>query len=414
MSRAPSEPLRAFAPGMDGRIRHALQLFFQGPYENGCVLGSEDAAEITIIDLDMYGGRDLWAQHRERHPGRPVILLSLTQTEADDALFVRKPIERAQFAAALDRAKAMVRGGGGGPAADTQAGSGAHQGRDPPRGPKVKLAVDNIGSGARRAQETRPQPVHSASVHRAGARLNDKMHAERAMTFSRNRRTQGKTELTDIYYRPEDHLQGHIQAAVALAREKQAAVCVEGVWRPITILGDRDCVFVEDGDKHLRPLCILPQRRRWPESRRDVHITVLARDRFDPDQAPGVLQPIEAFVWKLAVWTSRGRVPEGTGLNEPVHLRRWPNMTRLMITPNALRICALWMGRPMTLLSTIATLGVSRQDVFVFYAAAHAIGLARVGGEATQAEGPQSPDDAIRTHRQHGLFQRIMNRLRAS
>jgi hypothetical protein len=183
------------------------------------------------------------------------------------------------------------------------------------------------------------------------------MHAERAMTFSRNRPTQGKTELTDIYYRPEDHLQGHIQAAVRLARENKPPVRLEGVWRPIIIVPDRGYVFVEDGDKHLRPLCILPQRRKWPEWRRDVNLTVLDQGEFDPDQAAGMLQPMEGFVWKLAVWTSRGRAPEGTGLDDPLYLRRWPNMTRLMITPNALRIGAIWMERPMTLLNRIATLG---------------------------------------------------------
>jgi len=147
---------------MDRRMLHALQLFFQGPYENGCVLGPEDSAEITIIDLDMYGGRDLCAEHRERYPGRPMILLSLAQADTEDALFVRKPIDRARLVAALDRARAMVRNRVSGSlpsakAADVPRPNPSDGGRLSP-GPTraVKRAVDNTGSGQSRVQGETP------------------------------------------------------------------------------------------------------------------------------------------------------------------------------------------------------------------------------------------------------------------
>lgn len=417
MSELPVEPLHATALGLDDRARHALRLFFQGPYDNRCVLTKEESADVSIIDLDGLGGKDLWAKHRQRYPDRPVILLSLADVDVEDALFVRKPIHRDQLIPALDRARELVK-------KRAEKASSVSRSERPDQGvakpsvsnaqtdrqapaPIVKLAVDN--SGARRSQSTK---VHSAplrSTSRAAARLSEELDFTRPRGVARNRRPRTAGSLSDIYYRPQNHLQGHFQSAVELALEKNAPVCVEGVWRPITIFPDIRQVFVEESDKHLRPLCILPQRRKWPQWRKDVTVTVLDDAQSDLARQSASLQPIDAFTWKLALWTSRGRVPEGTSLESPVSLERWPNLTRYLMTPHALRMAALWVEQPRSLSRTIATLEISQEHVFAFYSATHAIGLVR---QDTQGADSKTERESTEEHRQHGLLGRIMNRLR--
>ena len=59
-----SRPIRVAAIGMDERMRNALRLFFEGPCKNLCVLVEEDSAEIGIIDLDAYHGREIHDEYR--------------------------------------------------------------------------------------------------------------------------------------------------------------------------------------------------------------------------------------------------------------------------------------------------------------------------------------------------------------
>ncbi len=85
---------------------------------------------------------------------------------------------------------------------------------------------------------------------------------------------------------------------------------------------------------------------------------------------------VEAFLWKLALYTYRGHLPAGTDLNQPVYLRYWPNLTRFEPTPNAMRIASLLCRQPVPLAFIVRILNIPQKHVFNFYAAANAAGLA--------------------------------------
>ncbi len=116
----------------------------------------------------------------------------------------------------------------------------------------------------------------------------------------------------------------------------------------------------------------------------------------------------ETFVWDLAVRTSRGRVPEGTLLDVPVYLRRWPNFTRLTPIPEAMRVSAVWVQQPRSLVNLYETLKVPIEHVFTLYSAAHAIGLAGVGQR--EVDGLLEPA-AIDGSENEGLFGSILRKL---
>lgn len=81
------------------------------------------------------------------------------------------------------------------------------------------------------------------------------------------------------------------------------------------------------------------------------------------------------FVWRLALLTSRGRVPMNTKLHAPVRLLGWPNFTRLAKIPQAMPIAAQWHSRPLSLLDTAKRLELPCHTVFSVYSACQALDL---------------------------------------
>jgi hypothetical protein len=91
---------------------------------------------------------------------------------------------------------------------------------------------------------------------------------------------------------------------------------------------------------------------------------------------------VDGFLWQAALWTYQGRLPAGTAVHGRVYLARWPNLTRLVEVPHALRVAALWLAQPVSPAFTAQALAIRQRYVFAFYGAAHALGLA---GQARRA-----------------------------
>ncbi len=121
-------------------------------------------------------------------------------------------------------------------------------------------------------------------------------------------------------------------------------------------------------------------------------------------------QTLEAFLWKLALWTYCGGLPWDTHLGKRVYLRHWPNFTRLHPVPHAMRIASLWNEQPMTLDYTAQALGISKVHVFNFYSASHTIGLA---GQARREADYLFQEAASRPKAKHRFLSEVMKRLRS-
>ena len=122
-------------------------------------------------------------------------------------------------------------------------------------------------------------------------------------------------------------------------------------------------------------------------------------------------ETVEAFLWKLALWTYRDCLPLGTHLEKRVYLRHWPNLTRLHPVPDAMRIASLWNEQPMTLGYTAKALGIPQQHVFNFYCASHTIGLT---GQARREADYLFQEAATHSKGKRGFVSAMMKRLRFS
>jgi len=110
----------------------------------------------------------------------------------------------------------------------------------------------------------------------------------------------------------------------------------------------------------------------------------------------------------LAIWTSKGRYPEQIDPEKPIVLKHWPNFTRLVITPHALRITALLMQQPQSMLDVARTLNIGAQYVFVFISGCQALNL------VAQIERKPEPEEKPKKIRKSsGLLSKLLNKLRA-
>ncbi|MEJ2610765.1 MAG: hypothetical protein P8179_11940 [Candidatus Thiodiazotropha sp.] len=354
MSTTPPPPIRLAAIGMDQRQRNALRMLFDTKCQNRYVLMEEESSEICILDLDVFGGERLWQEFRQRHPHRPLILVSLNEREVDNVhtLFVKKPIPVDHLISALDQQYCTLN-------------------KTAPPIPAIRIEEPPPSQPSQPSQHATP-PASARTTHRVASLMSSSQEQVFVGT-SPDIDPNDPAQLAKIYYNPQHYLQGHIQQALNLAVQHNKNVAIEGPWPAIELMIKTRQIVVDVGERQLRPFCTIP------DATREVPL------RIHDDERPTTGRreyAISAFMWQLALWASRGRLPAGTDLYQPIYLRRWPNFTRLVVTPYALAIAALWSEQPRSLIDTAQTLNIPQRYVFAFYSAAKAVQLA---GETRRA-----------------------------
>jgi hypothetical protein len=423
-------------------------------------------AQVTLIDLDTYGGMDLKVKHDNLYPGRPTILMSVNVVEPEvGALFVRKPLVAKQLMAALNEVRVRLdaqqadevlhseqkksrrhteRGRGLGAASAGKAGSSAPSSSSattvtvpppPPPPPAARKVAPPpaAAAGTGGAEQTperalnepppfgrrpaaaapRPKPAKprtarpaSAGGVAAAAGQIDDSAAALFVGSAPDIDPDDPEAVASAKYCGKLYLQGYLLKACRDAEASRVPMTLTGLWRTMIIDPVTRMVSYELSLSQLRSLCIVPVKEG------EVFIDKLTAGRERPDAVDPDKwhqEPLDAFLWRIALWTSRGRVPETCDLRAQVFIKHWPNMTRLQASPHALRIAALWVRRPYGLLQTAELLGIPQRFVFAFYSAAWAIELAGQGRrQSDQLVETDPPPPSPRK----GLLGRILSRLR--
>jgi len=406
-----TRPVKIAALGMEQRTYSTLQLFFHEHCKDNYVLVEENFADISIIDMDGFQALRMLEEHKKHYPNQPSILISLSHENAYDAVYIRKPIMLEALSSALLKAKERLQQ----PVTKT---------------PALKIPVTEIGSQLQMTASN-PETVTPLSLNNSvhspkkttkqvkfGSRhFNQYQYSVNFLTedadlehidsrLAENFNPDNPIQVAKFQYQSEQMLQGYFQQAYFGALQKQQNVLLKGVWRPITILHKSKQLKVEKNFRHLYALSGM----LFDKS--DVSITVLDNS---VDSEPGLHEtvlPAEPFLWKLAMRTSRGRVPIDTNFTAPIKLIRWPNFTRTIITPHALRIAALWAKQPTSLMDTANYLAVPLQHVFMFYTAA--VSLNFVAPAMTEKDHSTVALPSVKRHQYRKIFQNLLERLRTN
>jgi hypothetical protein len=362
-------PVRCAILGMDARTAYSYEYCIRN-YADGAfaLAGSEQDAQILLIDVDSAEGRRIAQQQLSgQAAGKVAVIVSANLSHPDKVLFLHKPGRADSLRQVLNQAAAQLQGSAPAPRAAA---------------PAAEPALGYADSGV------------------AGAALAMEDDAFNHYMFRFDRHDGGDTR--EMFFDPQLHLYGAVRNARQLAEQEGRMVELRSDLPPIRVcprtqrvhVGMRDQVLRSVAVTHVRPqLVVLPESdSRWPA---DAHT-----------------EPVDALLWRLAAWTSRGRLPQGTDPAAPVRLRHWPNMTRLIPTPHAMQIAALWSSGAHTLADTSRQLMTSLGDVHVFYCAVDALGLVETVRTGSPVPVPvQGADGAPAAATRGGLLSRILARL---
>lgn len=368
--------IRIATLGIEDRTRRTLDVVFKGPGEGAYILVEEGLAEAVIFDFDCVNAATLWEEYRKRHPKLPSLVMSINHKEVPEAVFLRKPIQISSLFQALTEVKARM---------------------------ETLQEVEVTHSTSHKSPpptESEPSPSRAPQVSSKQSEELDRLCGSVA-----DINLEDTQAVERIYYNPHNYFQGVFERALQVAQTQEHGVLISGMPEPIVLLPKSNRMLCEIPDHQLKALCLVPVQQRL--------ITISPLDITDPKMQPLCqsvqnlqrCQPLDQLIWKIALWTARGHLPEGTDLQKVVQLSRWPNLTRLLLTPYSLQIASLWHKRPYSLLETAKLLDIPQRYVFTFYSGVIALQLLKTPNTIQPVLAPKQDV------KQQDFFHRLLSKI---
>lgn len=347
--------------GLDTRSIKAFDLFFKNHCKSAFSMTDDHKkADLTIADLDAFKSAEKMALFIEDYSERQIIVMSLLQNNNDykNTHPIKKPVDHKQLA---DLLKSVSSGKIKSKTKITKSSPATQKPEEKPVAPTAVSAT--LQTESKWASNAKAAQLLSED-------LIDFVGSQPDIDVNK------PTEIMSITFDPSKKLLGSIVKACQLSEEKRGMIELSHLG--ITILVDKvlDTIDCFSGDGIIRPRCLLESeelpvfKRLNPKYRED-------KDAYKKAHKQSKLyhSDLDTFIWKVALWSSRGRIPQNLNLNTPVYLSEWPNLTRLAAIPHAVRIAALLSQQPQTLSELANNLKIPQRYVFAFYSAANALGI---------------------------------------
>ena len=349
--------------GFDERTKKAFEIFFQSTCHGDYVI-DESGVEtpIAIVDFDAANARKTVDNLRQKFPQQVVIALSILDNSDEDpfVLFLKKPLGHQAIKQQLTSIKKAIAG-------------------------------NSLASLLRKKKHSKPVVVNAELPQVSGPNRNKVSHTTAAaslMTMADDLHFVGDnpdidlsdTERLDkISYAPNSRYQAVVIKAINHARKSRKTVELISVGIAIAVDPIINLILTSAADNRLRPVCLLKVEK--VDSLREIEgdydgDRILALNKSKSQSLRTV--SIENFLWKIALWSSRGCLPKGLDINTPVYLTGWPNFTRVENFPHAMRIAALLTQRPVVLREIPQQLNIPQRYVFGFTSASMALGMLQI------------------------------------
>ncbi len=401
------EPLRLALYGMDKRTYKTMTLYLAGPCKGVAVVVSELDAEADLIDADYVKAREVLDERKSKSPNRPIILLSLEELSIAGTVYVKKPVITVDLVAALKQVRKAVGAERSKKENPVSARPVLKAEVEPkPILEKPKEADPSVAEkkqpGIKRvdSEERKKTSKHRTAMDLTEAGFSAYIGLIDGVDFSDSR------QALNASYNPKEFFLGYVQSALKTCKEKGRVLQLNSGWKPLIIFPHSQEVWLDADDKQLKAFAGLAMKSSPSQG---LSLSSINRETNDFSQKMEGFYDIDHFLWKLAVWTSKGRYPEVIDINRPVYLMQWPNFTRLLVTPHAMRIAALLVKGPRTAMNIASALKIKPQYVFIFISAANVLGL--VGQAKRQVDVLLAPPE-VKASKSKGLLSRILGRLR--
>jgi hypothetical protein len=160
-----------------------------------------------------------------------------------------------------------------------------------------------------------------------------------------------------------DHLLGIVQRSVASRCDTRIVLPSQGE----VVLFPKQNIYYTDVS-NMAEFCCSPAN----------HFESKPLEHTESSNTFGSGKNISDLLWQCAFHVSQGRLIEGCLKYDVVQFRHWPNLTRLPITINTARICALLTRHPTTVMLIHRVLGIDKKEVYQIYSAAYSAGIAHI------------------------------------
>lgn len=146
-----------------------------------------------------------------------------------------------------------------------------------------------------------------------------------------------------------------------------------------------DQEFVKISHPENGELMVSPKHGRYISKITDATVFFQAQKSsftvtYIQEKFPPVLEVrrIEDLLWEAVLHASQGRLIEGLRKYDVVQFTRWPNLTRVSLTPNAMRICALLTRFPSGIYLSQVILNIDEAEINSVCSAAQIIGIVKL------------------------------------
>lgn len=402
-----AHPYRIALHGMDSRTSKTMEMYLKGPCRGAAVVAAADAAQIDMIDADHAKAREILDQRKAAAPGRPIILLSLQTLQIDNTFFIKKPVSAEQILGVLDKIGPLLKAAEHKPEPPQAPAISAKPQPAPASAPAAKTNLDVYVKPVKPTKPIDNAERQKTAKHQSAMQLNEGGFTAFLGTVG-DIDFDDEAQLPTACYDPRQFFLGYVQSAAKTAGLQARPLRLSSIWKPLYLFPEQNEVWLDADDKQLRAFAGVAFK---PGTANNMSLSALDPAAAAAERAPEKYQDLQAFIWKLAIWTSKGRFPIGLDIERPVFLQRWPNFTRLVITPDSMRIAALLVKTPTAPIAVCRVLNVRPQYVFVFISACHAIGILRQSEREADAviaaPVPEKPKN-------EGLLRKILSKLRGA
>lgn len=388
MDDKPKKPLQVILHGMDERTQKIMLMYFQGACKGAAVIVEELDAEVDIIDTDTLLGKEALKKWGTRINLRPLIVLSKGTLKRENRLYIEKPIRLAKILAVFNEARKII------------------EEKDLEKiVPKIQLETKVIATDNKKTI-IKTEEVKSFSKYTTAMQLNE-THFSAFIGLMTEINFNDESQVLKAYYSPKDYYQGYVAAAFKMSKSKDRIIQLNSNWKSLLIFPHSHEIWLDADDKQLRAMAALEMNKATGAK---LTLTAANLELAMVKEKLEHFDDMDAFIWKLAIWTSKGRYPQMIDIKRPIYLQHWPNFTRTIITPHALRIAALLVIEPRTMLNVSEVLNIKPQYVFVFVSGAYALGLIK---QPIKNPSKIVVHPTIILKKKPGLLNRILNKLRS-
>lgn len=346
--------------GMDKRCEDRMLTIFSMNFKGQCEYADIENSDTVIIDMDGKDIENELSLFRKNYPDIPVIIMATEYVEFDGTICISKPAKLDELLTSLKQSS---------------------------------------------NKEINTSFTERKITHDVANALQSRI--------STSRKNPETPSNFGLYYKPENFLQGKVSLAIQKSNEIDKDIFLK-CWKDHWILISPKTHFLLQNisDNQIQTFGLVPlgdddyEKMAYSEHLfSDNEISHMANT---PTSKVKII-PTEQFLWNLANKTARGRVPEGTSLDELYVVQYWPNLPRLLHLPNASRITAFWIDNPQSIMNIVDKLNIPLENVLTYFSAAHATGILKL---AKRKEDTLITPELIKTEKKkHGIFSALIKKV---